>query len=299
MSDRRAGASRARFLQVRGVGDLEQFLDPKHFPAVGIRIDDIDLGSAANAAMLFDREQVEFLRGPQGTGFGTSALAGLVNIRGRRPSDAFEGYARIGIGNYGSWHAGAAVSGPLGEAAKGRLAVLRNTGDGYIANTHPGRDDTNGYDETSVRATLEFDPNDRSHYGVTALYFDGRNGYDAFSLDNTRDTLADRPGHDNQKTLALGRAGPMASGPDDNPGSGGDASGQRSGIRLRRGLDLRGHLRRHAALLPLFQYRQLPAGPRRDILRRAPAGRTRKPRPVRARRLRAEPGRGPASGILR
>ena len=198
-----SGASRARFLQVRGVGDLEQFLDPKHFPAVGIRIDGIDLGSAANAAMLFDQEQVEFLRGPRGTEFGTSALAGLVNIRGRRPTDTFEGHGRIGFGNYGSWHAGGAVSGPLGESANARLAVLHNTGDGYIANTHLGRDDTNGYDETSMRATLEFDPGDRSHYGVTALYFDGRNGYDAFSLDNTRDTLADRPGRDNQETLAL------------------------------------------------------------------------------------------------
>ncbi|MCY3731640.1 MAG: TonB-dependent receptor plug domain-containing protein, partial [Rhodospirillaceae bacterium] len=29
------GASRARFVQIRGVGDLEQFVDPRHFPAVG------------------------------------------------------------------------------------------------------------------------------------------------------------------------------------------------------------------------------------------------------------------------
>ena len=147
-----SGASRARFLQVRGVGDLEQFLDPKHFPAVGIRIDDIDLGSAANAAMLFDQEQVEFLRGPQGTEFGTSALAGLVNIRGRRPTDTFEGYGRIGYGNYGSWHAGGAVSGPLGESAKGRLAVRGRWQVGATTSleavaTHLQSDLEYGYDE--------------------------------------------------------------------------------------------------------------------------------------------------------
>ena len=46
------GASRARFVQIRGVGDLEQFVDPKHFPSVGIAIDSINLGGTANAAML-------------------------------------------------------------------------------------------------------------------------------------------------------------------------------------------------------------------------------------------------------
>ena len=201
------GASRARFLQVRGIGDLEQFIDPKHFPSVGIRVDDIDLGSAANAAMLFDQEQVEFLRGPQGTKFGTSALAGMVNVRGNRPTESFEGYGQIGAGDYGAWHAGGAVSGPLSDTASARLAVLRNRSDGYIDNVHLGRKDTNGYDETSVRAAVQFEPNDRSDYGLTALYFDGRNGYDAFSLDNTRETLSDQPGRDNQTTLAIAARG--------------------------------------------------------------------------------------------
>ena len=202
-----SGASRARFLQVRGVGDLEQFLDPKHFPSVGIRVDDIDLGSAANAAMLFDQEQVEFLRGPQGTKFGTSALAGMVNIRGNRPTESFGGYGQVGAGDYGSWHAGGAISGPLSNTASARLAVLRNRSDGYIDNVHLGRDDTNGHDETSVRATLEFAPADGAAYGLTALYFDGRNGYDAFSLDNTRETLSDQPGRDNQETFAVAARG--------------------------------------------------------------------------------------------
>ena len=121
-----SGASRARFVQIRGVGDLEQFVDPKHFPAVGILVDDINLGGTANAGMLFDVEQVEISRGPQGTRFGTSALAGMVNIRGNRPTESFEGYGQIGVGDYGGWHAGGVVSGPLTETASGRLAVHQN-----------------------------------------------------------------------------------------------------------------------------------------------------------------------------
>ena len=198
-----SGGSRARFVQVRGVGDLEQFVDPKHFPSVGITVDEINLGGTANAGMLFDAEQVEILRGPQGTRFGGSALAGMVNIRSNRPTESLEGYVEVGAGNYGSWNVGGVISGPLSDTLTGRLAAQQNRSDGYIDNVFLGRDDTNGYDETSVRAALNFDPTDDSAYRLTAFYFDGHNGYDAFSLDNTKDTLSDEPGHDNQKSLAL------------------------------------------------------------------------------------------------
>ena len=198
-----SGGSRARFLQVRGVGDLEQFVDPKHFPSVGITVDDINLGGTANAGMLFDAQQVEILRGPQGTRFGGSALAGMVNIRSNRPTESLEGYIKVGAGNYGSWNVGGAISGPLSDTVTGRLAMQQNKSDGYIDNVFLGRDNTNGYDETSVRAVLHLDPSDRSDYSLTALYFDGQNGYDAFSLDNSQDTLSDEPGHDNQESLAL------------------------------------------------------------------------------------------------
>ncbi len=86
-----SGGSRARFLQMRGVGDLEQFVDPKHFPSVGITVDDISLSGSANAALLMDTQQIEILRGPQGTRFGTNALAGMVNITTNAPSEELEG----------------------------------------------------------------------------------------------------------------------------------------------------------------------------------------------------------------
>jgi iron complex outermembrane receptor protein len=197
------GTSRARFVQIRGVGDLEQFVDPKHFPAVGILIDDINFGGAVNAGMLFDIGQVEISRGPQGTQFGTSALAGIVNIRSNRPTDSFEGYAEVGLGDYGSWNTGGVISGPISNSASARVSVHQNKGDGYMNNVHLGRSDTNGYDETAIRATIEVTPNDSSNLEMTAFYFDGDNGYDAFSLENSRKTLSDKPGKDTQDTLAL------------------------------------------------------------------------------------------------
>jgi outer membrane receptor protein involved in Fe transport len=153
--------------------------------------------------MLFDVEQVEVLRGPQGTRFGGSALAGMVNIRSNSPTDTLEGFIEAGAGSYGSWNLGGVVSGPMSETVSGRLAIQQVNSDGYIDNAFLGRDDTNGYDETTVRATLNFEPTDSSIYSLTLLKFDGSNGYDAFSLDNTRMTLSDEPGRDNQESVAV------------------------------------------------------------------------------------------------
>ncbi|MDX1563477.1 MAG: TonB-dependent receptor plug domain-containing protein, partial [Gammaproteobacteria bacterium] len=202
-----SGASRGRFVQIRGVGDLEQFVDPKHYPSIGVSIDGIDLGGIANAAMLFDADQVEVLRGPQGTRFGSSALAGQINIKTIEPTQSFDAYVDAGLADYGTAMLGAAVGGALSDSVAGRIAVQRHRGDGYIDNAYLGRDDTNGYDETLVRGKLRFTPTDSATYDLTTILFDSDNGYDAFSLDNTRTTVSDEPGNDNLKLTAFGAKG--------------------------------------------------------------------------------------------
>ncbi|MCB1843450.1 MAG: TonB-dependent receptor plug domain-containing protein [Halioglobus sp.] len=149
-----AGSSRSRFIQVRGVGDLEQYYDPKYYPSVGIMLDDLELGDSANAGMLFDVAQVEVLRGPQGTRFGASAHAGMVNIRSNAPTREFEGRIQGRAGNYDSYQLGVALSGPLSDSVAGRVAAQQHKSDGYIDNVALGRDDTAGFDETSLRTRL-------------------------------------------------------------------------------------------------------------------------------------------------
>jgi len=197
-----SGASRARFIQVRGVGDLEQFVDPKYFPSVGVTIDDVDMNGLATAAVMLDVRQVEILRGPQGTRFGTNALAGMVNISSNEPTDYFTGYAKAGVGNFNSRNAAAALSGPLAESLLGRIAVQQNRGDGFIRNDYLGRDNTNNRDELGMRGKLRWLGDGDNHTDLTVFYTDIDNGYDAFSLDNTRHTLSDQPGHDRQETFA-------------------------------------------------------------------------------------------------
>jgi outer membrane receptor protein involved in Fe transport len=202
-----SGASRGRFVQIRGIGDLEQFVDPKHYPSVGLSIDGIDIGGMASAAMLFDAEQVEVLRGPQGTTFGSSALAGQVNIVSAAPSETFDAYLDAGIGDYGTAVLGFAAGGGLSESVSARVAVQRHRGDGYIENAWLGRDDTNGYEESMLRAKLDWSAGDSATFDFTAIRFDSDNGYDAFSLDNTRTTLSDEPGRDDLGLGALGIGG--------------------------------------------------------------------------------------------
>ena len=79
---------RARYLQIRGVGELEQYEGAPN-PSVGFLIDDIDFSGIGTVATLFDIQQVEILRGPQGSRYGANALGGLVYMRSVAPSEEF------------------------------------------------------------------------------------------------------------------------------------------------------------------------------------------------------------------
>ena len=194
------GSSRARFLQIRGIGERGQFSEPLN-ASVGLIVDGVDLSGIGTVAMLFDVEQVEVLRGPQGTRYGANALAGLVNVVTRAPTDVSEGELELFAGNYGAFGAGAAVSGPLAENARGRLAARVDHANGFIENDFLGADDTDSTDEKLLRGRLSWDAGESASVDLAAGYIDADNGYDAFSLDNIRTTLADEPGHDRQETL--------------------------------------------------------------------------------------------------
>ena len=196
-----SGGARARFVQIRGVGDLEQFVDPKHFPSVGITIDGIEVGTTATGAVLMDVDQVEVLRGPQGTRFGANALAGMVNIQTREPTDEFTANVYGGYGNLDTWQLGGAVSGPLSDSLKGRLAVQQSKSDGHYRNEFVGRN-TNDRDELAVRGKLHWENDSGTEIDAILAYVDLDGGYDAFSLDNVPRTLSDNPGTDQQESVA-------------------------------------------------------------------------------------------------
>lgn len=197
-----SGSQRARYYQIRGIGERSQFNEPIN-PSVGMIIDGIDFTGIGSIANLFDVQQAEIFRGPQGTRFGANALAGMINITTKAPTDEFEGAITLDAGNYNSFGLGLALSGPASDSVNYRLAANQYQGDGFIENTYLKESDTNNRDETSLRGKLSIQANNELTIDLSAFYFDFDNGYDAFSLDNTRETLSDQPGVDQQQTSAF------------------------------------------------------------------------------------------------
>ena len=197
-----SGTQRARYYQIRGIGERSQFKEPIN-PSVGLVIDGIDFSGIGSIASTFDVEQVEVYRGPQGTRFGANAMAGMINITSAAPTDNFEGNVRLAAGNYDSYSAGLVLSGPATEKVNYRLAVEQYNSDGFIENDFLNRDDTNNRDELTLRGKLAIAASKDLAIDITAFVADFDNGYDAFSLDNSRHTLSDQPGFDRQETKAL------------------------------------------------------------------------------------------------
>ena len=132
---------------------------------VGIYVDDIYRAhSAGRLQDLFDLERVEFLRGPQGTLFGRNTTAGVINYISRTPTENFEGYINAQYGSYETRIIDGAVSGPISERVRGRLAFKYHEDNGWITNTHPDPavfgQKYGVVDAISARGILEFDLSD-------------------------------------------------------------------------------------------------------------------------------------------
>ena len=197
-----SGSQRARYYQIRGIGERSQFQEPIN-PSVGVIIDEVDFTGIGSVASLFDVKQAEIFRGPQGTRFGANAIAGMINITTNEPTEDFEGAVQLGVGNYNTYDLGVALSGPASDSVNYRLAVNQSNSDGYIENTYLQREDTNNRDELTIRGKLAIEASNDLTIDLAGYYFDFDNGYDTFSLDNTRKTLSDEPGFDTQETSAL------------------------------------------------------------------------------------------------
>lgn len=193
-----SGSSRARYVQLRGIGETGQFAEPLN-PSVGMLIDGVDFSGIGAAAMLYDIEQVEILLGPQGTRYGSNALAGLINLQSKAPTTTAEYGLQLQGENYDGRGLAGHVSGPLGDKAGFRLAAQQLRSDGFSTNTFLHKP-TNTRDEQTVRGTLQWQAAPTLQLTLRGGFIDVQNGYDAFSLDNVRDTQSDEPGHDDQRS---------------------------------------------------------------------------------------------------
>ncbi|XOV84541.1 MAG: TonB-dependent receptor [bacterium] len=193
-----SGASRARFIQIRGVGERSQFSDPLN-SSVGLLVDGVDLSGLGTAATLFDVAQVEVLRGPQGTLYGANALAGLINVVTPAPTEESTAMLQLDAGDYDALGVGAVLSGPMGSRGGYRISVQRYEDNGFMQNDFLNKEDTSNRQESTYRGKFVWET-EAALWTLSLGRIDVDNGYDAFSLDNDRTTLSDQPGQDQQQT---------------------------------------------------------------------------------------------------
>ncbi|GLK89005.1 TonB-dependent receptor [Pseudomonas turukhanskensis] len=128
--------------------------------SAGIYLDNVYLGRPGMAVFdMLDIEQIELLRGPQGTLFGKNTTAGVLNISTKKPTFSPERTVEVSGGENGYFQGKGTVSGGLTETLAGRLSAYRTRDDGYTHNLYNG-DDLNGGERQGVRGQLLFQPND-------------------------------------------------------------------------------------------------------------------------------------------
>lgn len=138
---------------------------------VAIYIDELPISANGNSTILdpnlYDVERVEFLRGPQGTLFGSGSLAGALRIITKEPNP--DGYEASVLADFGYTEMGglrqrynAMINVPIAEDSVAFRAVgyYRNE-DGWVDNISTGIDDSNKLEAYGFRAAVLAEPTDR------------------------------------------------------------------------------------------------------------------------------------------
>lgn len=155
-------------INIRGLGSPFGLTNDGLDPGVGIYVDGVYYARPAAATFDFiDIEQIEVLRGPQGTLFGKSTTAGAFNITTRKPSFVPGADFEVSFGNYGYVQAKTSITGPLGKNLAARVSFSGTQRDGTIENVKTGKY-VNDINNIGGRAQLLFEPSDKTSITLAA-----------------------------------------------------------------------------------------------------------------------------------
>jgi outer membrane receptor protein involved in Fe transport len=155
---------------IRGIGDL--CVGVSCDSATAIHINDQPLyGTRIFETEFFDLQQVEVLRGPQGTLYGRNATSGVINFRTARPDlSGFGASGEFEYGNYNSIKVRGMVNLPIGDTLGVRVAGVYLNRDGFTDNLFNGGQ-LDGRDLYGIRGSLRWEPSDRTTLDLMGYYF--------------------------------------------------------------------------------------------------------------------------------
>ena len=145
---------------IRGLGNTDFDLNASQ-PVSLVYDDVVQENAILKGFPVFDLDQIELLRGPQGTQFGRNSPAGVVKFDSARPEAEFGGYGRISYGTFGTTNIEGAVTGALSDTVSARFSGLYQRRADWVDNTFTGDDDAlEGYEEYAARLQLLIKPSD-------------------------------------------------------------------------------------------------------------------------------------------
>jgi iron complex outermembrane receptor protein len=110
---------------------------------------------------IFDLDQIEVLRGPQGTLFGRNTPGGVVKFDSIRPSSEFGGYFNVSDATFNTANIEGALNMPFGEGWAARVSGLYQHRDDFVGNSFTGEDDVyEGYDDRAARVQVKYERGD-------------------------------------------------------------------------------------------------------------------------------------------
>lgn len=156
--------------QIRGIGNV--LVAASADSGVAMHLNDVYLNSPRIfETEYYDMEQMEVLRGPQGTLFGRNATGGAVNMKTARPEmGELFGDIEGQFGNFDHRKLKGAINIPMGERVAARIAGIYLQRDGYSEDVLTG-DDIDGRDQWSLRGSLRFDISDATRLDIIGHRF--------------------------------------------------------------------------------------------------------------------------------
>ena len=164
---RMQGTDRPSFV-IRGLTSDE--VSPAAQPRISVFYNNVPVSRANGAAMaLFDMQQVDVLKGPQGTLFGRGAEIGAINYISNKPTSDFNGFVTAGIGNFNQRELNGALNIPvIKDKLLVRIAGIYDYQDGYITNTFGG--DLNGKNTIAGRFSASYLPSSKNKADLVLNY---------------------------------------------------------------------------------------------------------------------------------